>query len=134
SRSARPTAMTEVRDDLKERLRCSDVDLRKFLADDQRGGELSAPDHHILVAVMSNQREALARIEELEAELGWHIPFKRGDEVQTIKGAAFWGSVMAAYSLPGYDAFDPVGWRVDVLATSEGFKGTLHVYPALQLA
>jgi hypothetical protein len=54
-------------------------------------------------------------------------PFEIDDEVRTIKGAHFWGKVVSCYRIEA-------GWRVDVLAIAEGFEGTLHVYPATQLA
>lgn len=61
-------------------------------------------------------------------------PFARGDIVETIKGAKFWGEVVSVYDLgaPRFDG-EPSGWRCDVRAIDPGFDGTIHVYPAVQL-
>jgi hypothetical protein len=59
-------------------------------------------------------------------------PFAVGDVVETIKGAKFWGEVVSVYRVP--KLFSGTDWRCDVYATDPGFEGTLHVYPATQLA
>jgi hypothetical protein len=54
------------------------------------------------------------------------IIFHLGDNVETIKGAKYWGEIIAFDtddSLPG----------CTVLATDPGFAGTKHVYPLKQL-
>ena len=50
-----------------------------------------------------------------------------GGFAKTIKGANFWGRVVALYEIA------PGEWRADVLAVADGFAGTLHVYPVKQL-
>lgn len=52
--------------------------------------------------------------------------FKLGDIVETVKGAKFWGEIIA---------FDNDGKSAGctVLAVAHGFEGTKHVYPLKQL-
>lgn len=54
-------------------------------------------------------------------------PFTRGDVVETIKGAEFWGVLI---SIEHDDPENPGG---TVKATAPGFRGTKHVYPLKQL-
>jgi hypothetical protein len=49
--------------------KAADVELRKFLGDDERGGELVASDHHILTQVMTALRNSFATLETLSSEL-----------------------------------------------------------------
>lgn len=51
-----------VTDEMVERALAADLSLRKFLADDDRGGELAADDHHVLVEVMSTLRSLTAAL------------------------------------------------------------------------
>jgi hypothetical protein len=71
-------------------------------------------------------------------------PFDVDDIVETIKGAKFWGKVKSLYRVD--TEYQIVGirtpallegkseWRVDVFAIHPEFYGTIHVYPASQLA
>jgi hypothetical protein len=62
-------------------------------------------------------------------------PFAVGDIVETVKGAKFWGRVMACYPIPAHARHsDNWEWRADVYAIDPGFFGTIHVYPTAQLA
>ena len=49
-----------------------------------------------------------------------------GDLVETVKGARFWGRVIALDN-------DPASPGCTVLAIAPGFEGTKHVYPLAQL-
>lgn len=49
-----------VSEEMVERAKAADLQLRQFLADDERGGELSVEDHHILVNVMDALRGCAA--------------------------------------------------------------------------
>jgi len=52
--------------------------------------------------------------------------FELGDVVETIKGAQFWGIIIAFDN----DLKSP---GCTVLAIQPGFRGTKHVYPLVQL-
>jgi hypothetical protein len=52
--------------------------------------------------------------------------FQIDDVVETVKGAEFWGRIIA------FDA-DPVNPGCTVMAIAKGFRGTKHVYPLKQL-
>lgn len=54
------------------------------------------------------------------------ITFHLGDNVETIKGANYWGEIIA------FDTDDALP-GCTVLATDPGFAGTKHVYPLKQL-
>lgn len=54
------------------------------------------------------------------------ITFRLGDNVETIKGANYWGEIIA------FDTDDALP-GCTVLATDLGFAGTKHVYPLKQL-
>jgi hypothetical protein len=49
--------------------KAADVELRKFLGDDERSGEIAASDYHVLAQVMTSLRNSFATLETLSSEL-----------------------------------------------------------------
>ena len=66
---------------------------------------------------------ALAYVTERDCD---GVMFRLGNIVETVKGAKFWGEIIA------FDA-DEASPGCTVLAIDPGFEGTKHVYPLKQL-